>query len=112
MATDPKELPIETKRRSIAMTFESTFPTAKKHNDPKVLEKVRCLAMTIAYHSLKGQKVDKERLETAKFVLSKLSTFESPKNVQVNFITWKDVAKAVDKAGLPVPIDVDYKNID
>lgn len=95
-----------------AVTFETIFPSAKKHDDPHVLEKLRRQAVAVLYAALKGVVIEKERLQAAQFVVGKMVANETPKNVQVNFIQWGEVMRSIQKAGLSLPIlDVETKDV-
>lgn len=85
---------------AIPILFETVFPESKEWNDPKVLNKVRRQAVSVLYAAIMGKKIEKERLEAAKFAVGKLVATDAPKNVQVNFISWREIAEDVKKAGL------------
>lgn len=115
----PLKKPLSPEKRSSiqAVTFESVFPGAKEWHEPKVLNKIRKQALAVLYAALKGKQLDKERLEAAKFAVGKMVAQEAPKKAVFNFISWQDITRAADKAGLKwTPpqdaIDVDSQSIE
>jgi len=85
---------------NIPIRFENVFPDAKEWNEPKVLDRVRRQAISVLQAALHGRKIDKDRLNAAQFAVGKLVAQDAPKHIQVNFISWQDIAKSTQKAGM------------
>jgi len=88
------------------------FPGCDDWDDPRVVNKIRKHALSVLYSSVRGKaKIPKEQLESARFAVARLIADQAPRNVQVNFIQWKDIAQAVERAGLSKQIQVPKKQL-